>query len=155
MDKYDEVAIKILETIKNDGKKILDKDNANNENNEELQKVVNILENNFNVVDEERGRGLMKDTRIFDPETGEEFDAPLFTLPMFIPHGLKAIKNDAFPNYGIDNEYIGYTEKGIFYKINDFTRFMRRARKNPIPIIALFVLIYIIVAILAVSIKRI
>ena len=141
MDKYDEVSIEILETIKNDGR-----------NDEEIQKkVINILKNNFNVTNEEMGKGLAKDVWMFDPESGHEFDAPLFTAPMFLPLGVKVVQHDTFPNYSIENKYIGYTEKGIFYKINDFTRLMRRARKNPLPVILLFILAYILIAILAIA----
>ena len=151
MDKYDDVAIQIINTItiKDDEQKRLC-----GLGGEDIQKKVSeILKNNFNVIYEEKGKDLMKDIRAFDPESGHEFDAPLFTIPMFVPFGAKIIQPDTFPNYGIENKYIGYTEKGIFYKINDFTRFMRRARKNPLPIIILIVLVYIVIAILAVSIK--
>ena len=143
MDKYDDIAIKIIETIKDDGK-----------NDEDVQKkVADVLKNNFNAKDEEMGRGLIKDVWMFDPESGHEFDAPLFTTPMFLPLGFKIVQPDTFPNYSIENKYIGYTEKEIFYKINDFSRFMRHARKNPLPIIILIVLVYIVIALLAVSIK--
>ena len=148
MGKYDDVAIQILEIIKDDGKKDFGK------KDEEIQsKITDVLRNNFNVKDEEIGKSLSGDVWLFDPENGHEFYAPLFTLPMLSPLGVKAVRPETFPNYGIENKYIGYTEKGIFYKINDFTRFMRSARKNPIPVILVFILVYILVAIIAVSMK--
>lgn len=143
MDKYDDVAIKIIETIKDDGKKNIGEDIQ--------KKIIDILKNSFNVKYEDMGRDLMEDVWAFDPETGHEFDTPLFTMPMFVSLGVKVVQHDTFPNYSIENKYIGYTEKGIFYKINDFTRFMRRTRRNPLPIIILFVLVYIVIAILATS----
>ena len=142
MDKYNDVAMKIIEII-DDGKKDLDEDIQ--------KKIVDVLENNFNVKDEEIGKRLLKDMWLFDPESGHEFYAPLFTIPILSPLGVKVIQPDTFPNYGIENKYIGYTEKGIFYKINDFTRIMRRARKNPLPVILLFILAYILIAILAIA----
>lgn len=145
MDKYDEVALQIVDTIKDSSDSNLD--------GEIQKKIADILKNNFNIKDEEMGRGLLKDVEMFDPESGYEFNAPLFTTPMFLPIGTMVIGPETFPNYSIENKYIGYTDKGIFHRINDFTIFMRRMRKQPLTVVALFVMIYLVVSILIYAIK--
>lgn len=151
MDKYDDVALQIVDTIKEN---FSDSSDGNHRFDEELiKKITDVLKNNFNIKYEETGRGLVKDVNMFDPETGYEFDTPLFTTPLFIPVGTIVIGPETFPNYSIENKYIGYTDKGRFYQINDFTRFMRRMRKQPLTVIALFVLVYIIVSLVIFSIR--
>lgn len=151
MDKYDDVALQIADAIKEN---FSDSSDSNHKLGDEIQKkITDILKNNFNIKDEETGRRLMKDVNMFDPESGYEFDVPLFATPLLVPVGAMSISSETFPNYGVDNKYIGYTDKGRFYRINDFTRFMRRMRKQPLTVIALFVLIYLVVSILIFSIK--
>lgn len=151
MDKYDEVALQIVDAIKDS---FSDSSDSNHKLDEEIQKkITDVLKNNFNIKDEGMGRSLMKDVNMFDPESGYEFDAPLFTTPLLIPVGATVIGPETFPNYGVDNKYIGYTDKGRFHQINDFTIFMRRMRKQPLIVIALFVLIYLVVSIAIFSIK--
>lgn len=151
MDKYDDVALQIADAIKEN---FSDSSDSNHKLGDEIQKkITDILKNNFNIKDEDMGRSLMKDVNMFDPESGYEFDAPLFTTPLFVPVGAMTISPETFPNYGVDNKYIGYTDKGRFYRINDFTKFMRRMRKQPLTVIALFVLIYLVVSIAIFSIK--
>ena len=146
MDKYDEVALQIVGAINSS--------DIDHKFDDEIQKkIADVLKNNFNIKDEEMGKGFLKDVEIFDPDSGYEFNAPLFTTPIFLPIGAKVIGPDMFPNYSIENKYIGYTDKGRFYKINDFTVFMRRMRKQPLTVIMLFVLVYIIVSIVIFAIK--
>lgn len=151
MDEYDEVTLQIVDAIKEN---FSDSSDSNHKFNDEIQKkITDVLKNNFNIKDEEMGRSLMKDVNMFDPESGYEFNAPLFTAPMFIPVGAMVIGHETFPNYGVDNKYIGYTDKGRFYQINDFTKFMRYMRKRPLIVIALFTLTYLVISILAYSVK--
>ncbi len=151
MDKYDEVVLQIIGAIKENFSHNSD---SNHKFNDEIhKKITDILKNNFNIKDEEMGRSLMKDVEMFEPESGYEFDAPLFTAPLFAPVGAMVINSETFPNYSIENKYIGYTYKGRFHRINDFTIFMRRMRKQPLTIIIVFMLIFFIVSILAYSIK--
>lgn len=151
MDKYDEVTLQIVDAIKEN---FSDSSDGNHKLDEEIQKkITDVLKNNFNIKDEETGKSLLKDVNMFDPESGYEFNAPLFTAPMFIPVGAMVIGHETFPNYGVDNKYIGYTDKGRFYRINDFTKFMRHMRKQPLTVVILFVLIYMVVSILVYSIK--
>jgi hypothetical protein len=151
MDKYDEVALQIVDVIKENFSDISD---TNHRFDDDIQKkITDALKNNFNIKYEDMGMNLMKDVNMFDPESGYEFDAPLFTTPMFIPVGSMVISSETFPNFGIDNKYIGYTDKGRFHRINDFTIFMRHMRKQPLAVIVLFVLAFFIVSILAFSIK--
>ncbi len=151
MDKYNDVVLQIVDTIKEN---FSDNSDSNHKFDDEIQKkIADVLKNNFNIRYEEMGMGLMKDVNMFDPETGYEFDIPLFTTPLFIPVGAIVIGPETFPNYSIENKYIGYTDKGVFHQINDFSRFMRRMRKQPLTVIALFVLVYIIVYIVIFSIK--
>ena len=151
MDKYDEVTLQIVDAIKEN---FSDSSDSNHKFNEEIQKkIADVLKNNFNIRDEEMGRSLMTDVNMFDPESGYEFNAPLFTIPLFAPVGAMVIGPETFPNYGADNKYIGYTDKGRFYRINDFTKFMRHMRKQPLTVVVLFVLIYMVVSILVYSIK--
>ncbi len=151
MDKYDEVALQIVDAIKGN---FSDSSDSNHKFDEEIQKkITDVLKNNFNIKDEEVGMSLMKDVGMFDPESGYEFNASIFTIPLFVSVGAMVINSDIIPNYSIENKYIGYTNKGRFHRINDFTRFMRHMRKKPLTVIALFVLAYIIVSILIFSIK--
>lgn len=151
MDGYDEVTLQIVDAIKEN---FSDSSDSNHKFNEEIQKkIADVLKNNFNIKDEEIGRRLMKDVNMFDPESGYEFNAPLFITPAFMPIGAMVIGHETFPNYGVDNKYIGYTDKGRFYRINDFTKFMRHMRKQPLTVVILFVLIYMVVSILVYSIK--
>lgn len=152
MDKYDEVSLQIVDTIKENfsdssGKIAAIKGGIL------CSLITDVLKNNFNVKDEEMGRSLMTYVGMFDPESGYIFDIPLFTIPMFITTGAMTISPETFPNYSIENKYIGYTSKERFYQINDFTRFMRHMRKQPLAVIALFVLTFLIVSILVYSIK--
>lgn len=151
MDKYDEVTLQIVDAIKEN---FSDSSDSNHKFNEEIQKkITDVLKNNFNIKDEEMGKSLLKDVNMFDPESGYEFNAPLFTTPAFMPIGAMVIGPETFPNYDTDNKYIGYTNKGRFYRINDFTKFMRHMRKQPLTVVVLFVLIYMVVSILVYSIK--
>ena len=151
MDKYDEVALQIVDAIKEN---FLDSFDSNQKFDDGVQqKITDVLKNNFNIKDEEMGRSLMTYVGMFDPDSGYVFDAPLFTAPMFITTGAMTIGPETFPNYSIGNKYIGYTSKERFYQINDFTRFMRHMRKQPLKVIVLFVLAFLIVSILTYSIK--
>lgn len=151
MDKYDDVALQIVGAIKEN---FSDSSDTNHRFDEEIQKkIADVLKNNFNIKNEEMGMSLMKDVNMFDPDSGYEFDAPLFTSPLFIPVGAVVIGPETFPNYDVNNKYIGYTDKGRFYQINDFTKFMRHMRKQPLIVIALFVLIYLIVSLAIFAIK--
>lgn len=146
MDKYDEVTLQIVDAIKENFS------NSNKFDDETQKKITGILKNNFDIKDEQIGRSLIKDIRMFDPNSGHEFDTPLFIMPLFIIRGTIKISPETFPNYSIENKYIGYTDEGRFYRINDFTIFMRHIRKQPLIIIALFIMIYLMV-ILVFSIK--
>ena len=107
MDKYDEVALQIVGAINSS--------DIDHKFDDEIQKkIADVLKNNFNIKDEEMGKGFLKDVEIFDPDSGYEFNAPLFTTPIFLPIGAKVIGPDMFPNYSIENKYIGYTDKGRF-----------------------------------------
>jgi hypothetical protein len=151
MDKYDEVTLQMVDTIKEN---FSYSSGGNYRFDEELRKkLTDVLKSNFNIKDEEMGRSLTKDVNMFDPETGYEFDVPLFTTPLFIPVGAMVIGPETFPNYSIENKYIGYTDKGRFYQINDFTRFMRNMRKRPLTVVALFLLIYMTVVLIMFSTK--
>ena len=144
MDKYDEVTLQIVDVIKEN---FSDSSDTNHRFDEIQKKITDVLKNNFNIKDEEMGTRLTKDVEMFDPESGYEFNAPLFATPVFIPVGVMVINSDTFPNYSIENKYIGYTDKGRFHRINGFTVFMRHMRKKPLTVIMLFVLVYIIVSI--------
>ena len=141
MDQYDEVALQIVDAIKENV-------SENKFDDKTQQKITDVLKNNFNIKDEEMGRSLMTYVGMFDPDSGYVFDTPLFTAPMFITTGAMTIGPETFPNYSIENKYIGYTSKERFYQINDFTRFMRHMRKQPLTVIALFVLTFLIVSVL-------
>lgn len=152
MDKYDKVALQIVDTIKENfsdssGKTVAIKGGIL------CSLITDILKNNFNIKDEEMGRNLMAYVGMFDPESGYVFDSPLFIAPIFITRGAMTISPETFPNYGIENKYIGYTSNERFYQINDFTIFMRHMRKQPLFVIALFVLVFVIVSVLIYSIK--
>ena len=151
MDKYDEVTLQIVDAIKEN---FSDSSDSNHKFNDEIQKkITDVLKNNFNIKDEEMGRSLMKDVNMFDPESGYEFSVPLFATPLFVPVGAMTISSETFPNYDTNNKYIGYTDKERFYQINDFTKFMRYMRKRPLIVIALFTLTYLVISILAYSVK--
>ena len=150
MDKYDEVVLQIVDVIKENFSHSSD---SNHKFDEMQKKITDVLKDNFNIKDEDMGRSLMKGVNMFDPESGYEFDAPLFTTPLFAPVGAMVISPKTFPNYSIENKYIGYTDKGRFHQINDFTRFMRYMRKQPLTVIALVVLTYLVVFLLIFSIK--
>jgi hypothetical protein len=144
--KYDEVATQIVDAIKEnffDSHKFGD---------EIQKKITDILKNNFDIRYEDIGRNLMQDVRMFDHKDGYEFEAPLFTVPLLTPIGAMTIGPETFPNYSIENKYIGYTDDGRFYRINDFTLFMRYMRKQPLAVVALFTMIFMMV-IFVVSIK--
>lgn len=151
MDKYDEVALQIVDTIKEN---FSDRSDSNHDINDNIQKkITDVLKNNFNIRAEDMGMSLLKYVNMFDPENGYEFDTPLFTIPMLIPVGAMTISPETFPNYDINNKYIGYTDKGRFHQINDFTVFMRHMRKQPLAVIAFFILIYLIISLAIFSIK--
>lgn len=145
IDKYDDVTLQIINIIK----KNFSADSDSKHIYDDIRKNIDdVLKNNFNIEYEYLGRKLAEDIRLFDYESGYEFVVPLFSAPLFIIKGVKLIDNNIFPNYDIENKYIGYTERGIFYKIDDFTLFMRHMKKRPLTVIASFILIYMIIYII-------
>lgn len=151
MDKYDEVTSQIVDAIKEN---FSDSSDSNNIFGDDIQKkITDVLKNNFNIKNEEMGKSLMEDINMFDPESGYEFEVPLFAVPLFAPVGAMVINPGTFPNYNLDNKYIGYTDNERLYKINDFTIFMRHMRKQPLTVIVLFLLIYLVISLVIFSIK--
>lgn len=143
MDKYDDVTLQIRDVIKDDLF-----DSRQSFDDEKQKEVVEILRNNFNIKDEEMGRALTRDVWMFDPESGYEFDVPLFAAPLLLPLGVIIIKPEKFPNYDVDNKYIGYTENGRFYRMDFMGKFIYHARKDRMTYIMFFLLAYLLVAML-------
>jgi hypothetical protein len=149
-DKYGEVATQIVEVIKD---RFSHSSEYHYKFDDEIQKkITDVLKNNFNIKNEAIGRNLMQDVRMFDHKDGYEFEAPLFTTPLLTSIGAMTIGPETFPNYSVENKYIGYTDKERFYRINDFTLFMRYMRKQPLAVAALFMMVFMMVAV-AISIK--
>lgn len=146
VDKYDEVSVQIVDVIKDRFSHSSDYDNKFDDETE--KKIAGILKNNFNTKYENIGRSLTQDVKMFDHKNGDEFEVPLFAIPLLTPLGVMRISPEIFPNYNIENKYIGYTEDGRFYRINSFTLFMRYARKQPLIVIIIFLTIYMIIGIL-------
>lgn len=148
VDSYDEVAMQIVDTIKENFS------DSNRKLDDEIQKkIADILKKNFDKRYENIGRNLVQDVRVFDHRNGHEFVTPLFTVPLLTPLGVMAIRPETFPNYNIENKYIGYTDKERFYRINGFTLFMRYTRKQPLIVVMIFLTIYMIIAILFFVVK--
>jgi hypothetical protein len=136
-DRYEDVVAQIVEVIYT---------GSNYKFGEDVQKkIIDILKNNFDIRYEDMGRNLIQDIRMFDYRNGYEFETPLFVMPVLSTLGVMMITPERFPNYSIDNKYIGYTDNEIFYRINDFTLFMRYVRKQPLAVIILFLMIYLVV----------
>jgi len=150
VDKYDEAAMQIADIIKDN---FSFSDNNIKFYDETQKKIIGILKNNFDKRYEDIGRSLMQEVRAFDHKNGHEFMTHLFAVPLLTPLGVMTIGPETFPNYNIENKYIGYTEKERFYRINDFTLFMRHARKQPLIVIMTFLAIYMIIGILFFTVK--
>lgn len=111
-DIYRDVTLEIRDVIQED---LFDSELGFDE--EVQKKVTEILERNFDKRDERMGKILMGDTNVFRADTGNIIDIPLFMVPLAIKYGFRPITQSMYPNYNINNEYMGYTDEGVFYKI--------------------------------------
>lgn len=121
-DRYRDVAEEIISIIKEYKLDSLDLKNQ----------IIEILQRRFNVDKENVGKILMDDTTMFYLDNGHTFTIPMFGMLAFSGYRVKPIINDrCFPNYDIRNKYIGYTENGVFRKVNMFTRLIDGIKRDP------------------------
>lgn len=141
MDIYQEVTLQIRDAVKED---LFDSDQGFDE--ETQKNVVKILKDSFNKRYEEVGKILMEDVLIFNPDTGNTFGTPIFTLPLFAGIRWRAIiPGIIYLNYDINNKYVGYTEKGIFHKVNDITLFIDFMKRNSLFVLTVILAVYLLV----------
>ena len=121
-DKYQEVAEEITGVIK---EHTLDSRDLKNQ-------IVDVLKRRFDVDKENIGKILMDDTTMFNLDTGHTFTIPMFGMLAFAGFRTRPISSDkCFPNYDTRNKYIGYTENGVFHKVNMLTRFVDGVKREP------------------------
>lgn len=140
MGKYKEVTLQIRDVLKEE---LFDSKQSFDE--EKQKEVAEILKKNFNIKDEEMGKVLTKDLWMFEPESGYEFNTPLFAVPMFLPFGAMIIQSETFPNFNVKNKYIGYTDKGKFHRMDNIRKFIRHTKKDPVASIIMFIAVYLLV----------
>jgi len=122
IDKYQEVAEEIASIIK---EHTLDSGDLKN-------KIIDVLKRRFDVDKENIGKILMDDTTMFNLDTGHTFNIPMFGMLAFAGFRTRAISPDrCFPNYNTRNKYIGYTENGVFHKVDMLTRFVGSIKRDP------------------------
>ena len=98
MDIYQEATLQIRDAVKED---LFDSDQGFDE--ETQKNVVKILKDNFNKHDEETGKILMGDILVFNPDTGNTFEIPLFALPLFAGIRCRAIiPGSIYLNYDVN-----------------------------------------------------
>lgn len=140
MDKSDErkkeeekifrnIVLQIRDVVKEDLS-----DNKQGFNEEKQQEVVRILQNNFDLTNQQIGKIFLEDTIMFHRDTGEIFDCGVhfFLSPMLILRGYKVmIPNICYPTYNIRNKYMGYWEKEKFHKApSEIIKFIRSINWN-------------------------
>lgn len=102
-DRYNNVALQIKEFIAKNGC--------------DEKGIVGILRSNFDIYNEAVGKLLMRDILLFHKNRGDIMTASIFLSPLWIINNyLSIVPGVCYPNYDIRNNYIGYTNDGIFYK---------------------------------------
>lgn len=136
-DIYQDVVLQIRDAIRED---LFDGELGFNE--ERQKKVAEILKRNFNKSDEQIGKILMEDTNVFNPSTGKIIDTPFFLAPSAVVYGFRPITSKVFPNYNINNDYMGYTDGGIFHK--KASRIMRLLTKDNLLTYGVYIILLLI-----------
>lgn len=110
---YDEVALEIKDAIKYD---LFDSDQFDKET------VVEVLERNFNMTYQVAGKMFLEGINMFNKDTGFIIsDVPGICMAIFMTYGYEPIiSGRMYPNYDINNRYVGYTKEGIFYRMQHF-----------------------------------
>lgn len=150
MDKYQDITLQIRDAIKED---LFDSRQSFDEDKQ--KEVAEILKNNFSISYEELGRTLLQDISLFNVNTGTVFNMPFFCGLLFIHYGYLQITDDIYPNYDIQNRYIGYTDKGVFHRTKFFdikSKVIHLLKRNyTIFIFMILVLLFIVSSIHQVS----
>lgn len=131
-DRYQEVAEEIVDEIKFD---LLDSTGFDS------TQIENVLRRRFDIKNEETGRLFLTETVMFNRLSGETFTSPMFGILSFIGFDVfPIISGKMFPNYDIRNKYIGYTDNGVFHRVNGWTEFVKSVKRNPqIVLMSMFV----------------
>lgn len=127
-DRYQEVAEEIAYVIK---------DELFDSSEFDADQIAEVLKRRFNVMSEDTGRILMTDVAMFYVYSGNTFTIPMFGVLAFARLDIKPIiSGKCYPNYDIRNKYIGYTEDGLFHKVNWQTSFIDSIKRNPYVVFA-------------------
>lgn len=138
-DIYKQVVLQIREVIM--------EDLSNNQGFDEKKQdeVIRILQDNFDIDDQQMGKILLENIMMFKKDTGEilNYDLPFFLAPMMLFFGYRAIiPGHTFPMFNIRNKFIGYFEKDKFYKApSKITLFIKSDRLGFVIYLGIFIYI--------------
>ncbi len=130
-DRYREVAEEIAIIINED---LLDSSDF------DKNKIVDVLKRRFDINKEDMGKILTSEITMFNIYSGKTFTIPIFGILAFETIDIRPIiPGKIFPNYNLENKYDGYTENGVFRKIDRWTELLDSAIKNPMLVFASFI----------------
>lgn len=143
MTVYDDVALEIKAAIKDD---LFDSDQFDKE------AVVKVLERNFNVAYQVAGKAFLECISMFNRDTGAVIsDVPGAYMVVFMMYGYEpVIPGRMHPNYDVNNEYVGYTKDGKFYRMRHFdtkTRIIRFFKERTNQVMFILVIAMAVIAI--------